>query len=273
MAIDPRAIIDATARIADDVTIGPWTFIGANVEINSGTIIGPHVTIERDTIIGKNNKIYQFASLGADPQDIGYKGERTYLEIGDHNIIREFSTLNRASTKGDGITRIGNHNFLMNYIHIAHDCIVGNHVIFANNASIAGHVRIDDYAVLGAFTGIHQFCHIGAYSFLGRATKVYQDILPYMSVTGNPGAPKSLNLVGLKRYGFNGSTLSQLKAAYKLFYHRDLKLTEIHEKLTSMSKETPEIQLILDMLNRTSRGIARPHLRPADYRQAADDAS
>lgn len=270
MAIDPRAIIDASARIAEDVTIGPWTYVGANVEINSGTVVGPHVNIDRDTLIGKNNRIYQFASIGADPQDAGYTGKQTYLEIGDHNIIREFTTLNRGSTKGEGVTRIGSNNFLMAYIHIAHDCKVGDHVIFANNASIAGHVTIDNHVVLGAFTGIHQFCHIGAYSFLGRATKIYQDILPYMSVTGNPGAPRSLNLVGLKRYGFNTSTLSKLKLAYKLFYRRDLKLTEIHDQLTQMLEATPEIQLILDMLNRTERGIARPHLRTAEHRQTAE---
>ena len=270
MSIDPRAIIDPTATIADNVTIGPWTTIGSNVQIDEGTVIGPHVVIDKDTKIGRGNKIYQFASIGADPQDAGYNNERTRLEIGNYNIIREFSTLNRGSTKGSGVTQIGDDNFFMAYVHIAHDCVIGNKVIFANNAQIAGHVKIDNYAVLGAFTGIHQFCHIGSYSFLGRATKVYQDILPYMSVTGNPGSPRGLNSVGLKRYGFNSETLRQLKSVYKLFYHRDLKLAAIYEELKSRVSTTPELQPLIEMLNSTQRGVARPQLRAANCRQSVD---
>lgn len=270
MTIDSRAMIDATARIGENVNIGPWTYIGPNVEIGNGTKIGPHVVIDKDTIIGRDNKIYQFASIGADPQDAGYEGQSTKLQIGDHNIIREFTTINRASTKGAGITKIGSHNFLMAYIHIAHDCVIGNHVIFANNASIAGHVTIDDYVILGAFTGIHQFCRIGAYSFLGRATKIYQDILPYMLVTGNPGAPSGLNMIGLKRHGFSEGTLRELKRAYKLFYHRDLKLASIYTELDAMRGATPEIARLLEMLDDTQRGIARPHLRNFAHRQAAE---
>lgn len=270
MGIDSHAIIDKTAEIAANVTIGPWSVIGPNVKIAEGTHIGAHVVIDRDTIIGRNNQIYQFASIGAAPQDAGYKEERTRLEIGDNNIIREFTTLNRGSTKGAGVTRIGNHNFLMAYVHVAHDCNVGDHVIFANNASIAGHVSIEDYVFLGAFTGIHQFCHIGAYSFLGRATKIYQDILPYMLVTGNPGAPSGLNTIGLRRHGFKSETRHQLKQAFKLLYHRDLSLTAINERLNDMIVTTPEVRRLVTMLTNTKRGIARPHLRTAEHRQTVE---
>ncbi len=260
--IDSRAVIDSSAKIASGVTIGPFTRIGPNVEIGEGTTIASHVVIDKNTRIGKNNKIYDFAALGGDPQDLTPQDRETFLEIGDQNILREFCTINRGSNKAisSGVTRVGNRNMLMAYIHIGHDCQVGSHIIFANNASIAGHVIIDDFANLGAFAAVHQFVRVGSYSFLGRATKVGQDVLPYMLVTGNPGGPTGLNLVGLRRQGARRELVRTLKKAYQLFYHRNLKLTEIHQELIEMSQEFPEIKLFLNILETTKRGIARPRL-------------
>lgn len=255
--IHPTAIIDPKAQIADDVTIGPYSVIGDGVTIGEGTWIGSHVVIKGETHIGSHNKIYQFASIGEDPQDIDYNGENTRLEIGDHNLIREFCTINRGSTSGDGITRVGDHNFLMNYVHIAHDCQVGNHTIFANNAGIAGHVAVEDFVVMGAFSGVHQFCTIGAYSFLGRATKIVKDIPPYMMVAGNPGVPCGLNAVGLKRHGFESSTLRQLREAYKVLYRRGLKLSEAQVILKEMSQECDAVARLLASVESSTRGIAR----------------
>lgn len=258
--IDHRALIDPSAKIASGVSIGAHTRIGPQVEIGEGTVIASHVVIDRNTRIGRNNRIYDFAAIGGDPQDLTPQDRDTFLEIGDHNILREFCTINRGSNKAHGVTRIGNHNLLMAYIHIGHDSQVGNHIIFANNASIAGHVIVDDYANLSAFTGVHQFVRIGSYSFLGRATKVGQDILPYMLVTGNPGSPTSLNLVGLRRLKASAELISALKRAYQLFYRRDLKLTEIHQELVLMSQQHPEINLFLDIMDNSQRGVARPRL-------------
>lgn len=252
-----QTIIDPSAKIAEDVVIGPWTQIGPNVEIDSGTVIGSHVVIHKNTKIGKNNKIYSFSSVGGDTQDVSEQDKETYLVIGDNNIIREFTTLNRGSSKDNCITKIGNRNVLMAYVHVAHDCIVGNDIIFANSAQIAGHVIVDDHVVLGAFTGIHQFVHVGAYSFLGRATKINKDILPFMLVTGNPGAPKGLNLVGLKRHNFSETTIRALKKAYSLIIHRNLKMAEIAEQLKAMAQETSEINLLINMIESSERGVAR----------------
>ena len=261
--IDPTAVIDPSAQIAADVTIGPFCRIGPQVEVQAGTVIGSHVVIHKNTRIGQHNKIYDFAALGGDPQDISPQQGESYLEIGDHNVIREFCTLNRGSAKGQGdaTTRIGDHNMLMAYAHIAHDCLLGNHIVFANNASIAGHVEVHDYAILGAFTGVHQFVRVGSYSFLGRAGKVSRDILPYMLVVGNPGGPVGLNSIGLKRHGFKKDLIRALKTVYKLFYHRDLKLTEIRQTLVEMSEQHPEIKLIVDMMDNTRLGVGRPRLR------------
>ncbi len=255
--IHPTAIIDPSAVVADGVTIGPYTVIDANVSIGEGTWIGSHVVIKGETKIGQHNKIYQFASLGEDPQDLDYKGEATRLEIGDHNLIREFCSINRGSAGGHGVTTIGDHNFLMNYVHIAHDCVVGNHTVFANNAGIAGHVAVEDFVVMGAFSGVHQFCRIGAYSFLGRATKIVKDIPPYMMVAGNPGVPCGLNAVGLKRHGFEYATLRQLREAYKVLYRRGLKLSEAQVILKEMSADCEEVSRLLSSIEQSKRGIAR----------------
>ncbi|MFW0028796.1 MAG: acyl-ACP--UDP-N-acetylglucosamine O-acyltransferase [Coxiella endosymbiont of Dermacentor nuttalli] len=257
--IDERALIHSSTKIGSDVTIGPWTFINKNTVIGDGTQISSHVVIGENTTIGKNNKIYPYASIGSDPQHIEYKDQETRLEIGNRNVMREFVTINRGTYEGHGVTCIGNNNYLMAYSHVAHDCRVGNHTVFANTASIAGHVEIGDHANLGAFSGVHQFCRIGSYCFLGRATKVYQDILPYMLVTGNPGIPTGLNSVGLRRHGFSSKTMQSLKLAYRLIYRTHLKLEDIQIKLEKLAIETPEINLLLMMINGSvrRRGFAR----------------
>lgn len=255
--IDKHAIVDSHAKIADNVEIGPFAIIGPNVEIGAGTKIGPHAVISQNTKIGTNNRIHAFAAIGGDPQHTGYKGESTYLEIGNDNIIREFCTLHRGTAQGGGVTRIGNKNFLMAYAHVAHDCVVGNEVILANNASLAGHVQVDDFVAFGAFCGVHQFVNIGAYSFLGRATKVGQDIPPYVLVTGVPGSPQGLNLVGLKRRGFDDKTIRKLRRAYSIVYRQGNKLKDAISELEQMSVECPELHPFIATLKSSKRGIAR----------------
>jgi UDP-N-acetylglucosamine acyltransferase len=255
--IDKRADIHPSARISPNVTIGPWTTIGENVEIGEGTEIGPNVFIQKNTRIGKQNKIFPFASVGSDPQHLAFAGEETWLEMGDGNTVREYVTLNRGTKQGGGLTKIGDHNLIMSCSHVAHDCVVGNHVVFANTATIAGHVVVGDHSVLGGLTAVHQFVTIGAYSFLGRATKVAQDILPFMLVTGNPGAPRCINRVGLKRQGFSDETLLVLKQAFSLIYRKRLKHDALYEALTALSADTPEVDVLIDFIKRSKRGIAR----------------
>lgn len=253
--ISGQAVIHPSAKIAEEVTIGPWTEIGENVEIGAGSTVASHVRIEKNTRIGKNTKIFSHAVLGTDPQHLAYDGATTWLEIGDNNVIREFVTINRG-TSAVGTTRVGNNNYLMSYSHIAHDCQVGNHVVFANLASIAGHVRIGDYATLGAFTGIHQFVTVGEHSFLGRATKIFQDILPFMLVIGNPGAPRGLNSVGLRRNGFSQENRALLKEAYALIFKRGLKQQEALLALQNMPSN-PHILRLIEFIKSSKRGIAR----------------
>ena len=257
--IDERAIIDPAAKIAKDVTIGPYTIIGADVEIGAGTWIGPHTIIKGATRIGNNNKIYQFSSIGEDPQDLKYQGEKTYLEIGNNNIIREFCTINRGTTGDNGKTIIGNDNMLMAYVHIAHDCRIANHTIFANNATLAGHVYVDDYAVLGGFAVIHQFCHLGTHCFISGGSLVTKDVLPFVKVAGNDIYAKAfgLNSVGLRRRGFKPETRTSLKRAYKIIYREGLTTNEAVTKLKPMTQECPEIKFFIDILTTSKNGIAR----------------
>lgn len=254
--IDERAIIDPTAKIASGVSIGPWSIVGANVEIGEGTTVGPHVVIKENTIIGRNNKIYQFASLGEEPQHLNYHGEKTYLKIGDRNTIREFCTFNRATVQGGGETTIGDDNFFMAYVHVAHDCKVGNRTIFVNNASLAGHVVVEDFATIGAFVGIHQFCKIGAYSFI-TAAMVGKDVPPYVIVTGNTAAVCGLNSVGLKRSGFTSETITILRRAYKVLFTQGLNVKEALVELEKMVLECPEVQRFIDAMNSSNRGLVR----------------
>ena len=255
--IDSRAIIHPDTCIAPEVSIGPFAVIGPHVEIGAGSKIGAHTIIHRNTKIGLNNDIDAFVSLGGDPQHLHYKGEETFLEIGNENIIREFCTLNRGTIQGGGMTRLGNKNLLMAYVHIAHDCLLGNETVLANNAGLAGHVSVGDYAVFSAFSGVHQFVKIGAYSFLGRAAKVVQDIPPYVLVTGNPGSPRGINLVGLKRHGFSESTLRILRRAYSLLYRQGVQLQDAIDQLNIMSESCPELMPFVEMLKDSKRGIAR----------------
>jgi UDP-N-acetylglucosamine acyltransferase len=254
--IDQRADIHPSARIAEGVTIGPWTVIGADVEIGEGTEVASHVVIKGPTRIGKNNKIYQFASVGEDPQDKKYNGEKTLLEIGDNNVIREFCTLNRGTAQGGGVTRIGDGNLFMAYVHIAHDCLIGNHTIFANNASLSGHVTVHDFVILGGFAAVHQFCVLGAHSFIAGTSRIVKDVVPFVLVT-DEAKPCGLNTEGLKRRGFTEETLTNLKRAYKIIYRRGLTIPQSIDELREMLAACPEIQLMIDLLERSERGISR----------------
>lgn len=255
--IHPTAIIDDGAKLGADVCVGAYSIIGPHVEIGEGTNIGSHVVINGPTMIGKNNRIYQFASIGEVPQDLKYKGEHTTLEMGDNNIIREFVTLNRGTVQGGGATKIGNRNLFMAYVHIAHDCIVGNQVIFANNASLAGHVIVDDFATISAFSMVRQFTRIGQYSFVAGASGVGKDVLPFTLVSGVPARARGLNLVGLKRRGFSAEQLLQLRRAYKAIYRQGLTTEEAIAFLETMVPNFSDIQLLIDGIRGAERGIAR----------------
>lgn len=257
MTIDSRAVIDPAANVAEDVIIGPFSIIGPNVEIGSGTRIGPHVVINGPTRIGCDNRIFQFASIGEVPQDKKYHGEASQLEIGDRNTIREFVTIHRGTEEGGGITRIGNDNWLMAYIHIAHDCLIGNHTTFSNGASLAGHVSVDDYAILGGFTLVHQFCCVGENSFCGMGSAISKDVPPYIVVSGNPAHPFGINTEGLKRRGFDKEELRVLKDAYKVIYRSGLTTDDALTRLADLAENTPAVTPMIEFLNKATRGIIR----------------
>jgi len=255
--IDSRAVIDSSARLSDDVTVGPYAVIGADVEIGKGTWIGPHVVIQGPTRIGQDNKIYQFSSIGDAPQDKKYAGEPTSLEIGDRNVFREYCTVNRGTVQGGGITRVGHDNWIMVGVHIAHDCIIGDNTIFANNASLAGHVTIEDYVILGGFTLVHQFCTIGAHCFTAMGSVIAKDVPPYILVSGHMAKPYGLNVEGLKRRGFSTKTLGDLRRAYKILYKSKLALNEAVEQIAAMSKVCPEAGHFASFIEKSTRGIIR----------------
>jgi len=257
--IDKSAIIDPSAVIAKNVKIGPYSIIGANVEIAEGTEIASHAVITGRTKIGRNNRIFPFASIGADPQDLKYKGEDTLLEIGDGNIFRECCTINRGTKQGGGVTHIGNNNLIMAYVHIAHDCILGNEIVLSNNTTFAGHVTVGNCAVFGGFAAISQFCNIGAYSFIGATTGINKDVLPFTLISGHHGPAKTygLNVVGLKRRGFSIEKIKQIEQAYYLLCKDNATIKEALPKLEVMAKECPEIQLIIEMLQKSKYGVIR----------------
>ena len=255
--IHQTAIIDPSARIAASVEIGPWTIIGADVEIGEGTWIGPHVVIQGPTKIGKDNKIFQFASMGEIPQDKKYNGEKTTLEIGDRNVIREFCTFNRGTVQDKSLTKIGNDNLFMAYVHIAHDCIVGNHTIFANNASLAGHVVIEDHAILGGFSGVFQACRVGAHSFASMGSMIDKDVPPFVKVSGYYAKPFGLNTIGMKRQGFAEDTVLALRRAYKTIYRKGLTVKQSIEQLELMLTDCPEVKFLIDFIHASDRGIVR----------------
>ena len=255
--IHPTAIVEDSAELAADVEIGPYAVIGAKVTVDAGTRIGAHAVICGPTRIGKNNHIFNHVSLGEAPQDKKYQGEPTALEIGDGNTIREFCTINRGTAQDVGITRIGNNNWIMAYVHVAHDCQIGDNTVFANSVQLAGHVHIGDYAILGGFTGVHQFVHIGAHSFMGIATILTQDVPTYVTVSGNPAKPFGINSEGLSRRGFSADAISQIKLAYKTLYRNGLGFEEAKVQIATQIGACPELKLLSDFLNASTRGIVR----------------
>jgi UDP-N-acetylglucosamine acyltransferase len=255
--IDKRAIIDPKAELDEAVEVGPFSVIGPDVEIGRGTRIGPHAVIKGPTRLGQDNRVFQFASVGEAPQDKKYSGESTRLEVGDANVIREFTTVHRGTVQAEGVTRIGNHNLLMAYTHVAHDCVLGDHTILANAASLGGHVSIDDHAILGGFTMVHQFCRIGAHSFCGMGSAISKDLPPYVLVSGSPARPHGINSEGLRRRAFSAEAIAQIKRAYKQLYLSGKRLEQAIEVLRVMAEETPELGILVDFLSRPGRGILR----------------
>lgn len=255
--IHHTAVINPRAEIDSDVAVGPYAVIGADVQIGRGSRVGPHAVIKGPSRIGENNSIYQFASLGDDPQDKKYKGEVTSLEVGNGNVFREYVSINRGTAQDRGVTRVGDDNWVMAYAHIAHDCQVGNGTVFANNASLAGHVTIEDFAVLGGFTLVHQFCAIGAYAFASFGSVISKDVPPYITVSGNPARAHGVNTEGLRRHGFGKESSERLRRAYKLLYRSGLTLEEALQQLRSAAREWPELARLVDFLVRQTRGIVR----------------
>jgi UDP-N-acetylglucosamine acyltransferase len=255
--IHPTAIIDPRAELADDVEIGAFSIVDAKVKIDSGTRIGPHAVITGRTTIGKNNHIFQFTSIGEQPQDKKYAGEDTELIIGDNNTFRELCTFSRGTIQGGGITRIGNDNWIMACVHIAHDCNLGDHIIMANNASLAGHVTVGNHAILSGYSLIHQFCSVGEHSFTSFASHVNQSIPPYVTVSGEKARVKGINSEGLRRRGFSAEQINQVRRAYKALYRDGNTLEEAKQVIAEMAQDSPEVQPLFDFLGSAERGIIR----------------
>lgn len=255
--IHPTAIIHPGAVLAPDVTVGPYSIIGEHVEIDAGTSIGPHVVVGGHTRIGKQNRIFQFCSVGEEPQDKKYAGEPTRLEIGDRNTIREFCTLNCGTAQDAGVTRLGDDNWIMAYVHLAHDCQVGSNTIFANNSQLAGHVHVGDWAILGGFTVVHQFVRIGAHSITAMGSILLQDLPPFVMAAGNPAEPRTINAEGLKRRGFSVDSVSAIKRAFKALYKTGLPLDDARRAIADACATTPELGLLKDFLELPGRGIIR----------------
>lgn len=256
--IDPTAKVHPGAGIGSGVSIGAYAVIGDQVRIADNCVIGPHVVVKGPTRIGESTRISQFSSIGDDPQDKKYRGEaESFLEIGSNNVIREFCSINRGTAQGGGVTRVGNGNWIMAYVHIAHDCQVGNNTIFANNATLAGHVHIDDHAILGGFTGVHQFCRVGCYSISAIASIILKDVPPYLMVSGNSAKPGGLNRVGLKRNGFSDSSVEALRKAYRIVYREGLLLKNALKKLRALADGSEEVALFTRFIEQSGRGIVR----------------
>jgi len=255
--IHEQAIVDDTAEVEDGVEIGPFCVIGPHVEIGAGTRIGSHTVVRGPTRIGRENVIFSFSSIGEAPQDLKYNGEPTRLEIGDHNTIREYVTLNRGTEEGGGVTRIGSDNLFMAYTHVAHDCTVGDRTIFANAASLAGHVEVGDWAILGGFTCVHQFCRVGAHSFTGLGTVVTRDIPPFVTVAGNHARPYGLNKNGLKRRGFEAEGIRALHRAYMALVKSRSKDASVREEVEALAERHPEVRQFIEFIDESRRGIIR----------------
>ncbi|MHB1271156.1 MAG: acyl-ACP--UDP-N-acetylglucosamine O-acyltransferase [Rhodanobacter sp.] len=256
--IHPTALIDSAAVIGANVSIGAYSVIGADVEIGDGTMIGPHVVIEGPTRIGRDNRITQFASLGGAPQDKKFAGERTELVIGDRNLIREFVTINRGTGDGGGITRIGSDNWVLAYVHVAHDCLIGDHVVFSNYSALAGHVEIGDWTILSGYSGVHQFCKVGAHAFIGMGCLVGSDVPPFVMMANEQhGRPRGINSEGLKRRGFDAVRISAIKRAYRTLYMAGLSLPEAREQLMLQARTSDDVRAMLEFLDRCDRTLAR----------------
>jgi len=255
--IDSRAIISPKAQLAEGVTVGPYTVIEDGVEIGKGTWVGPHAVIKGPTRIGADNKIFQFASIGDAPQDLKYKGEPTRLEIGDRNVFREFTTMNRGTVGGGGVTVIGSDNLFMAFTHVAHDCRVGSKCVMANYATLAGHVELGDWVIMGGYSGTHQFTKVGAHAFIGNNAAVTRDVPPYVMAVGTPAVPHSINSEGLKRRGFTPEQVRALKNAYRVLYRSDLKLDDALVQLREMAQGEPVIQPMIDFIGQSTRSLVR----------------
>ena len=259
--IHPSAIVDARAQLDSSVEVGAYSIIGPEVQIGAGTKIGPHVVIDGQTTIGRDNTFLQFSSIGAAPQDKKYAGEPTRLEIGDRNLIREFCTFNRGTVQDGGVTRLGNDNWMLAYVHIAHDCQVGNHCIFSNNVQLAGHVKIGDWVVMGGMSGVHQFCQIGDHAMVGMNTSLTQDVPPYVLLSGNPAAAHGINIEGLKRRGYTREQINAIRNAYKLIYKSGLTLDAAKAALLEVEASAGDaaaaLRLMRVALDQTTRGIVR----------------
>jgi UDP-N-acetylglucosamine acyltransferase len=256
-AVHPSAIVDPKAKLARGVQVGPYTIVGPHVEIGEDTWVGPHVVIDGHTRIGRRNRIFQFCSLGAPPQDKKYKGEPTRVEIGDDNTIREYVTVNRGTTQDAGVTRVGSDNWIMAYVHFAHDCQIGSHTIFANACELAGHVTVGDWAIFGGVTMVHQFVHVGAHTHTGMGTYLAQDLPPFITAAGNMAKPYGINSKGLQRRGFSAETIEGLKRAYRTLYRRGLSLEEAKRELAAQVPACPPVKEFLDFLERSQRGFIR----------------
>jgi UDP-N-acetylglucosamine acyltransferase len=259
--IHPSAIVDPRAELDSSVEVGPYSVIGPYVRIGARTKVGPHVVIQGHTTIGCDNTFYQFSSIGAEPQDKKYAGEPTRLEIGDRNLIREFCTFNLGTAQDAGVTRLGNDNWILAYVHLAHDCQVGNNTIFSNNAALAGHVQVGDWVILSGFAAVHQFCKIGSHAFVGMNTSLTQDVPPFVLLSGNPAAPHGINIEGLKRRGFTRAQIGDIRNAYKLIYKSGLTLEEAKTALVKAESEAPEsaihLRAMREFLDGSTRGIVR----------------
>lgn len=255
--IHPQAIVDPAARLGEGVVVGPWSLIGPEVEIGPGTAVESHVVIRGPTRIGAGNHIYQFSSIGEATPDIKYRGEPTRLVIGDNNVIRENVTVHRGTVQDRGETSIGDDNLIMAYVHVGHDCVIGNHTVLVNNCALAGHVKIGDWAILSGYTLVHQFCQIGAHAFSGMGSAIGKDVPAYITVSGSPAQAKTINLEGLRRRGFSSDAIGQLRRAFKILYRQGLTLDLALQRLESMFHKTSEVQVLIDSIRASERGIVR----------------
>ncbi len=257
MSIHPTAIISPEATVGENVEIGPYSVIGPDVQIGKDTVVGPHVVMEGPTKIGNSCHIFQFASIGAPPQDLKFKGEKCPVIIGDNNTIREFVTIHRATSSDIGMTFIGDNNLLMAYCHVAHNCKLGNNIVMANAANLAGHIHVEDYVIIGGLSGVHQFTSIGCHAMISGASAVTQDVPPYVTVAGNHAKPYGLNIIGLKRRGFSEETVENLKKAYRIVFRSSLLLVDAAEKIKGEIKDSPEVDNFIEFIEKSERGVCR----------------